>query len=624
MQNDQRAQGDPLRLIEFARNRQLKRRRGAVHQSVPNPILVLVLGDNQCDQLDALYTQLTSRWSSQLGALQICYCYMGKRYEGGNPILQAEVAVAEEAAGAGCLCHCPEGMAAVNKMISQAIGKISEMPQVSMSRADIALVMGAEDPIAPLLTDIVAVARGWMDDFGTTSNESRLYLLLPQRYNTNAERMSACSTLDQIQCMEGNTEEGGYEQAVMLPQADAQPRVYKSRRLLNQVILLDELDEKYRRYNQHGERLQLLGDLIETEWSIGGYILTAGVQEASAGPEYWLAQAADILCEKVLREIGNGVTGAAMDPEPLCKEIEAYVPGSMPGYANNMGNCCLFLRGRVNQIKPSMTLEQAETGVFGSALSSAFQAWLDSVPQAHIPEKVQAILDEADSDIRLEELADRLRSWADKKENEIDTTPSQVTCRGFQPAEKSTEGEKVLLLRKYLLDNRYRALRNLAGNTRCAEIARKCADGCRSRIQGLKQENEEFEEFAQAIQETWYALRDAFNNGNPMKVTWTEDMPSLSAVRRAGARAIREKDPEPVLSMIADCIDLGGGAADSIVPADPPLFCRMTILLSANTKIQEIRQGISEGRVLKLTTVSDTYNEDAVCRAFALLKARNP
>ncbi len=60
-------------LIEIARDKQQKRRRSSVHKSVPHPQFVLVLGDEMAARLDGLYQRVSSRRSSGLGGLQLCY-----------------------------------------------------------------------------------------------------------------------------------------------------------------------------------------------------------------------------------------------------------------------------------------------------------------------------------------------------------------------------------------------------------------------------------------------------------------------------------------------------------------------------------------------------------------------
>lgn len=616
MPYEETIQGDPLHLVDFARSSQMKRRRSGVHQSVPNPILVLLLGDSLADQLEQIHTQLTSRWSSQLGALQFCYFYTDKPYQGGCSILQAKVAAPQGAAGAGALCRDTGSLQAVNRVLRDAGEHISKMPMISMSKAEIHIILPVCDPMGAFVTDIAAVAQGWMSTFGAASNDCYLYLLLSQLYNTVAEKEQACAVLDQVRDGEGGNL---YTQPVLLEQQDGQPTDVRSERIFRKVILLDDVDEKYRRYNQHGERLQLLCDLIETNWSIEGYVITAGVQEATAGPEYWLAQAADTVCGRVLQELSSTEADTELSAKPLYEAIEKAMPNTMPDW-QVMHTCCLFLRGRVGRITPDMPVNTMEEGVFGTALSDAFQSWRDAVQPAEIPQAVQQALDQSDVDVRLEELADNLRAWAEEQEEKAKRPPDSV--RGFKPKKELSEEDNVRQLQNYLLKYKYGQLRDRAGNTRCAQIARKCAEGCFDRIQELKKEGEMFEEFAEMVRETWYTLRDAFNNGNPMEVSWTEPLPSLRQLRRAGARAIRDGDPREALSMIADCVDLGGGAEQSSVPTDPTLYCRLTILVDANTKTYPIKTGISAGRIVKLTTIAQRYNEDDICRVFAVMKAR--
>lgn len=619
MPYEETIQGDPLQLVDFARSSQMRRRRSGVHQSVPNPILVLILGDSLCDQLEQIHTQLTSRWSSQLGALQFCYFYTDKPYKGSCSILQAKMTAAEGASGAGTLCRDTGNLQAVNRVLRAAGEHISKMPMISMNKAEIHLILPLCDPMEAFVTDIAAVAQGWMNTFGAASNDCYLYLLLPQLYNTVAEKEHACKALDQVRDGEGCGEV--YSQPVLLEQLDGQPGNVRSERIFRKVILLDEVDEKYRRYNQHGERLQLLGDLIETSWSIEGYVITAGVQEAAAGPEYWLAQAADVLCGKALKDFESAEENGEIAVKPLCEAIEKAMPATMPDW-QVMRTGCLFLRGRAEKVTSAMSLETVEAGVFGVAMRNAFRSWKEAVQPVEIPREVQQALEQSDADAQLETLADSLRSWADEQDEKSERPLDSL--KGVSLKKELPEEEKVRQLQNFLLKNKYEQLRDRVGNARCAEIARKCADGCYDRIQELKKEAEMFEEFAEMIRETWYTLRDSFNNGKTMDVSWTDQRISMRQLRRAGAKAIRDGDPREVLSMIADCVDLGGGTQEDAVPNDPTLYCRLTILTEVNTKTYPVKTGISAGRIVKLTTIARHYNEDDVCRAFAVMKARRP
>ena len=133
-------------LIEFAREKQRKRCCVSVHKSVSNPIVVLVIGDKRLDELEALYTQLKSRWSGQLNALQVCYCYVKAPYTGPGQILQAKLELPDGRGGPGALCALPDTLAAVNAMMAQAIDQVSQETQVQMMQAGIHIVLSPEDP----------------------------------------------------------------------------------------------------------------------------------------------------------------------------------------------------------------------------------------------------------------------------------------------------------------------------------------------------------------------------------------------------------------------------------------------------------------------------------------------
>lgn len=606
-------------LIEFARDKQRGRRHNTVHQSVPNPMFVLVLGDSLCETLDALYVQLTSRWSSQLEALQICYCYMNSPYQGDYPVLQAKVGNTGSCSGAGCLCSMPESLAEVNKMVTKAIDRFISVPQIPMLRADVSVILSAEDAAATLLLDMVALVKGRLEDFGTVNNDSRLYLLLPQRYDTEEQRSHVRCAMEQIRQAAG-PEKGGtaYEQNILQPQLDAAPRGYRSEHLLNGVMLLDDMNELYQKYNLHGERLQLLGDLIETRWSAADYIQTAGVQEGTAGPEYWLAQAADTQCSAAQK--ADSDNGASLEKQlrSMYESIGEMAGRRMSGLERAMSTCCLYLRGKIGRVR-EMSLDSGERAVFGNSLQNAYTSWLESLPPVQIPQDDQQTLDTENSDERLEALASALKDWADECERKCVLIP-ESDCRKFN-AKSENEAENVAVFRKFLHQMKYSLMRKNDEMRYCAEIARQCAKGCRQRIDELKSEREEFAEFSRAIHQTWVMLRDSYNNGMEMPVNWLETPPSAEKLRKMGAEAARSGDASKPLAVIADCIDLAGSDESRNPVLDPPLYCRITVNIGLPVRRQVIEKGISAGRVLKFATIAHEYDEEKIRLVFALLKA---
>jgi len=598
-------------IVEFAREKQQVRRRVTVHKSVPRPIVVMVVGDSGREAVDLLYTRLTSRWSSLLEALQVCYYYMDAPYDGERPILQTRLERPEEGgAGPGSLCKLPDTLAAVNAMAGELIRRMCSAPQISMQRADVHIILAPEDPASPLLSDLAAVMRGRLEEFGAVGCDCRLYLLLPQQYETTAQRERVCGVMDQLSQLDG----GPYRQTVLMPQTDGAPQPYEARRLVDAVMLLDDMNERYQCYNTHGERLELLVDLVENGWLSEGFIQTAGVREGSAGPEYWLAQAADVLCARALGQND----GEDVDFDRARTAIVRAVEDRMGGLEQALSCCCLFHRGQVERFGGSVSLDQAERAVFGRALELAYKAWVEKLPPLAVPAAFSQALDAAGSGKALERLAERLREWGERCREAVPLP--RESLQGFNPS--TDETESVVRFRNLLYQEKYSLQRKKEEQYACAETAQMCAELCRERAGELAQEREDFSEFARQVQEAWYTLRDAYNGGNPMPLSWIEKAPALEDLRRTGARAAREGDAKEALALVAHCVDLSGGAARDAGFADPLLFCRIPITMGLNTWTRRIEQGMSEGRMLKLAIIANRYSEDAVQRVDALASAR--
>ena len=598
-------------LIEFAREKQRKRRCVGVHKSISNPIVVLVIGDRQLDDLETLYTQLKSRWSSQLKALQVCYCYVEAPYTGPSPILQVKLELPDGRGGPGSLCELPDTLSAVNGMMSQAIEQISQEAQVQMMQSGIHIVLSPEDPAGVLLSDLAAVAKGRLEDFGVIINDCRLYLMLPKSYQTTDECGRVCGVMDQLR------EAGNYEQAVLQPQLDAAPQVCRINRLINAVMLLDDLNENYQPYNVHGERLGLLLDLIENGWSNIGFIQTAGVREGSAGPEYWLARAADQLCSERQERAGNNKDEKRF--QPVIKEISAAVQLRSRGADQIMRSCCLFRPGQVERIA-RLTLDEGEAAVFGGALRMAYAFWREKLAEPDIPGAVLQFVEEIESEADLDALTGELENWLNDLE-ERQTPVSNAYCP--QIYSDKGEAEAVRRFRDALWTEKYLALVKKEEQDCCAKLVRLCVKRCQQRKEELWTEEEEFAGFAREIREVWFTLRDAYSDDSSrLEPKWIGKPPSSGVLRKAGALAFRTGDPTEALSLAAECVDLSGTRKGGEPQADPPLFCRILFSADLNTRVQPITQGVSTGRVLKFAVISQEYDEEALRRVYAMKYAQ--
>lgn len=596
-------------LIEFAREKQRGRRSAVVHKSVPNPIIVLVIGDKQCGYLDTLYTQLRGRWSSRLRALQMCYCYVSAPYTGGSPILQVKLEL-PETGGAGALGTRPETLAAVNGMVSQAIDQISQDPQISMRRGDIHVILAPEDPAGALLSDLSAVVKGRLEDFGFFTIDCRLYLLLPQALQSKKECGYVCGVMDQLRGAQS------YEQAVLQPQTDAPPRVCQIKRLINAVMLLDSVNENGQHYNVHGERLGLLLDLVENGWDNAGFVQTSGVREGSAGPEYWLAQALDTLCSQ-RQEENQRDEGSAVLKE-VTAQIAAAAQARTGGVGRALRACCLFRPGQLGRAR-QLTLEELETAVFGGALRSAFSAWRSGLDAPELPQAVLDAVDGINSQAGLDGLVRQLDGWV--RECEI-RRERPLESRRVNLAFEGDEAEDAARLRACLYQEKYLPLAEEEKQSCCAELAGLCKKYCLERKEELRGEEADFAAFAKEVRQVWTALRDAYNDGRKLELTWTGSRPAPGALRRACAEAFRREDPAQVLAMAADCVDLSGEDTQGARCADPPLFCRIPFAIGLNTWVRPITEGVSSGRVLKFAVLCQEYDEEMLQRVHVLKKAR--
>ncbi len=597
-------------LIEFAREKQRKRRCVSVHKSLSNPIVVLVIGDKRLEELDALYTQLKSRWSSQLKALQVCYCYVKTPYVGASPILQTKLELPGDRGGPGALCALPDTLTAVNGMMAQVIDRISQETQVQMMRAEIHIVLSPEDPAGALLSDLAAVAKGRLEDFGVITNDCRLYLLFPKSYQTADECRCVCGVMDQLR------KAGRYEQAVLQPLTDAAPRICRIDRLINAVMLLDELNENYQHYNTHGERLGLLLDLVENGWSNAGFIQTAGVREGGAGPEYWLASAIDQLCSERQTEGKRDEEDERF--QAASEKISTTVQARSNGAEQALRSCCLFRPGQVGRIT-RLPLDEGETAVFGEALRAAYAAWREELTDPEIPSEALRVVEEIESDAGLDTLAGRLENWAEDLEGELSQIPN-ACCPLLHP--EKGEAEAACRFRDVLWTEKYLPLVKREERDCCMRLARLCAKRCRERRAELQTEEEEFAEFAKEIRQIWFALRDTYTNGRKIEPKWLGKLPVRGALRKAGALAIRTSDSAEVLSIVAECVDLNGTEEEGLPQADPLLFCRILFAGDLNTRIQPITQGVSNGRVVKFAVISQEYDEETLRRVYAIKYAQ--
>lgn len=595
-------------VIEFAREKQRGRRSAVVHKSVPNPIIVLVLGDGQHDYLDTLYTQLTSRWSSHLGGLMLCYGYVSAPYTGENPILQVKLEL-PETGGAGALCSLPDTMAAFNSMVGQAIERISQDPQIPMRRGDIHIVLAPEDPVGGLLSDLAAVIKGRMEDCGFFTLDCRLYLLLPQAYRSQKECRCVCGVMDQLRQIQE------YEQPVLQFQGDAAPQVCRVTKVINSVMLLDNVNENNQHYNVHGERLGLLLDLVENGWKNVGLFQTAGVKEGSVGPEYWLGQALDTLCSERRMTRQTDEDGGAF--KEITAQITEAVQAQTGGLDRAMKACCLFRPGQLARAR-QMSPEECETAVFGDALRTAYAAWQSGLDSPEIPPAVLKLMEDVSSEAGLDALAQKMDEWV--KECELKQM-RPLESKRLNLSFNGNEAEDAALLRSYLYKEKYALMAEQKKQEYRTGLIGLCKKYCTRRKEELRGEEADFDEFAKEARQVWVTLRDAYNDGRTVDVTWIDDRPPSGTLRKECVAAFRSGDPTRVLSLTADCVDLNGKDTGTANCASPPLFCRIPFAIGLNTWVQPITEGVSSGRVLKFAVLCQDYDEEMLQRVHALKKA---
>ncbi len=594
-------------LIDFAREKQRGRRYKSIHKSVPNPIMVIVLGDSLGDSIDFLYKQLSRRWSSQLDAFQVCYCYIDKPYSGNTPVIQARLGVPEEGkSGAGTLCLMPEALSAVNDMACEAI-KNSRGPGVTMSRADIHIILAPEDPLQAFATDVAAVAYGRFRGLGAMDIECRLYFMLPMDLETKAEKSNMRAAIRQLEAAAFEK----YSEEVLI-QKDAPPERCSIDRMVNYVMLLDEMNEHYQMYNAHGERLVLLADLIENGWNSSGFIQSAGVQDGVAGPEYWLAQAADTLCVKVMEDRSRNKARF----KDICEEIMRLSGLRMEGVDKALEGCCLFNPGQVFRIS-DMDSSEAEALVFGRALEYAYNCWLKQLPELQITDSLKEMLDEAESRESLMQLSKKLSEWAENCDRGR-TSALSAKCQGLPRS--GNEAECARRFRTFMLQVKYQP-RCKAEEQGCyVRLADMCAKYCREQGEIIRSEREAFASFAEEAREAWLRLKEKYNEGRVMPLKWIDERPRLSELRRLGAEAADGGDPRGFLSLVADCVDLGQNNEDGIAIPEPPVCCRLTVALGLPTWIDKIEDGAAKGHVIKTIVISDRYEDKDMKRVFVFNK----
>ena len=594
-------------MIDYARDNQRTRRRGNVHQAIQGPTVVLVVGDQPTEQLDRMYVQIASHWSSALGGLQMCYCYTSQPYTGESRIHQEKLE-SPTASGAGALCTVPDTLKRVNGMIEKALECMSNEAGLALIRAQIHIVADPSSDAAALVTDLAAVCRSQMEELGALGAQCRLYLLLPDSLKSQKEKENVAGLVAQLPVLK----DGPYEQTVAQRMCDEQPRPFQCGRMVSTVLLLDEWNENYQRCNRHGERLQLLGDLIENATPMSAFLQTAGVQESVAGPEYWLAHAMDDLCRKALAD--NAQFSSAEDRQAMEKALEQTAADGMGGMGQALDACVLFRMDAPFQKLQTMTRDDAERSVFGSTLEQAYGGWLKRLSGAEIPQELQSVIGRIVSGEKLQDLADWFEEKAESYETNAAIVIQEEKC-GFSVGGAKNPAEAARNFRAYLRQTKYEEYCHRDRYRLCAQLARRCAALCAERIEALRTEREDFGEFAQAMQQAWISQRDGYNGGNALEVRWVGKEPSLAQLRAAGAQAVRTKNAAPVFDLVAGEVDLSGSHVPAGTAVQPLLCCRMTIALGMSTTNLPIQQGLSAGRVLRFAEL------DSIDRAFLIHKA---
>ncbi len=577
-------------LIDYARDNQRSRRRGSVHQAVSGPLVVLVVGDQPAEQLDRMYVQISSHWSSALKGLQLCYCYTTQPYQGKSPIHQEKLEI-PAGIGAGALCEVPDTLKRINGMLETALEEVGREPGLALVKAQIHVVMDPTCDATPLVTDLIAVCRSQLEELGSLGALCRLYLLLPENLKSEQEQKNIVSLAQQLPALDGQQ----YEQIVAQRRYDTSPRMFRCGRLVNTVLLLDEWNEKIQRCNLHDERLQLLGDLIENGTPMAAFLQTAGERDSGAEPEYWLAHAMDDVCQAALADDARSFGGE--DRRELEKAVEQAAEDRLRDMERALDFCVLFRTGAPFERLRGMSRDEAEKQVFGNALYLTYQGWLRQLPEVQPPQTVSSILERIVSDQKLKELADWFGRKAVEYAEAASAAPKDEPC-GYAAA-KERPADAARKFRAYLKQTKYLELCRREQQRACAEIARACAAQCTERIRELRDERENFEEFAQVMNQAWVSQRDSYNAGNAMVVNWIGSKPDSAAVRRAGAEAVRTGNAEKAFELVAGAVDLSGSHIRKGSGIQPPLSCRLTITMDINSTSKEIEYGIAAGRVLR-------------------------
>lgn len=597
-------------LIEIARDKQHKRRLGNVHKSVPYPQILLVVGDEMADWLDLLYQQVACRWSSGLSGLQMIYC-AGKPYEGTAPVRQISFSQLEADVGPKSLQNAPELLRAYNRVVAEAMEAVSRTPGLRLNRANIHVVLQPQSPWAVLVQDLIAVVQGHLAVYGAMVTDSRLYLLLPDHIATEAEKKNTAAFLEQMLQMSG----GVYDQPVLLLQMDGEFSAHKTNRLVQSVMVLDEWNEYFQRYDLHGERLQLIGDLIETpEWISNSFLQTVGVQETHAGPEYWLAAAASQLCTQAEEELGGQ---GMVDLAALQQEIQRLCEQKMQGMEHIFDFCCLYLPFQPAALR-QCTVDQAEQMVFGEGMKRLYAQWLESLAFTALPAELEKMLQEIHSITALDQLSHQLDNWANDLENGWAPVPVSQ-CDRLASGSTSGPDAAARLLRQYIIQNKYFLQRGNDCKRLQMAVARLCAQACRQRAEKLQRQREIISDLSRDLQQVWYHLRDSYNEGRPLPVQWLGQKPDAGFLRRCVEDSGEDVQvcTRNFLETLADRVDLNG--QEVACTGEAPLCCRFTIALGLQTQSRNIQDGISAGRTLRFAALSNgEYTNGDAGRSFLL------
>lgn len=646
-------------LIEIARDKQHKRRRSSVHKSVPCPQFVLVVGDEMTSSLEQLCQQITGRWSSGLTGLQVCYCGF-QPYDGPAPVQQmvffrrgaderktrdvcppsddllsrleacgqqpAAAAVPQpnqafnaggesKTAAANALLAEPALLRQFNRLVAGMVETISRTPGLAMRQAYIHVVMQPQSGMAAVVQDLIAVVQGHLLSYGVTGSSTRIYLLLPDRITTGAAKKNICAVLDQLSAMNSQP----YDRPVLLQQLDGEFQHYKTNRLVQHVMLLDEWNEKFQRCNLHGERMQLLGDLVEnTNWISSAFLQTVGVQETHAGPEYWLAAAADQLCREAIQEMESSLYA---DPTSLQQEIQRLAEQRLQGMERIFDACCLYMPFQMAFLH-RWDLDQAEEMVFGPGLEQLYQQWLKKRRFTELPESLGRLLDGICSVSVLDSLSRQLDQWADSLAGEKVPVPP-VSCERLASSSVSGPDAAAQLLRRYIVQNKYMLRRSGDEKRMQMDLARLCAQACRQRAVWAERQQELLQELKRELQQVWYQLRDSFNEGQPLPVQWLGQKPGAELLYSSLAKAGEDLEAcaRDFLENLADRVDLNG--QEVTCTGEAPLHCRRTVMLELPVEERNIREGMSAGRTLRFAALSsETYTENDANKVFLLHAAR--